>query len=173
MSDDQTKQIHSSLQRGIKPEPDLSVSQWADRYRVLSPQSASAPGRWHTSRTPYLQEIMDCLSARSRIERIVFMKGAQLGGTEVGNNWIGYMVHQMPGPMLAVSPSVEMAKRNSKQRIDPLIEHVPELRELIRPPRSRDSGNTMLSKKFPNGVLVMTGLTVRWACALCQLGIYF
>jgi len=149
--------INSSLKKGIQPEPDISVSQWADCYRVLSPQSASTPGRWHTSRTPYLQEIMDCLSASSQVERIVFMKGAQLGGTEVGNNWIGYMVHHVPGPMLAVSPTVEMAKRNSKQRIDPLIENVPELKALIKPPRSRDSGNTMLSKRFPNGVLVMTG----------------
>ena len=131
------EEIRATLQRGLKPNPLISLSQWADRYRVLSPQSASTPGRWHTSRTPYLKEIMDCLSATSRVERVVFMKGAQLGGTEVGNNWIGYMAHQMPGPMLAVSPSVEMAKRNSRQRIDPLIEHVPELKELIRPPRSR------------------------------------
>jgi phage terminase large subunit GpA-like protein len=28
---------------------------------------------------------MDCLSPSSTIERIVFMKGAQVGGTECGN----------------------------------------------------------------------------------------
>ncbi|MGA3203564.1 MAG: phage terminase large subunit family protein, partial [Bryobacteraceae bacterium] len=71
--------------------------------------------------------------------------------------WIGYVVHQAPGPMLSVSPTVEMAKRNSKQRIDPLIEESSVLRELVSDPRSRDSGNTMLAKEFPGGILVMTG----------------
>jgi phage terminase large subunit GpA-like protein len=85
------------------------------------------------------------------------MKGAQIGGTECGNNWIGYVVHQAPGPMLAVQPTVDMAKRNSKQRIDPLIEESAALRELVSDPRSRDSGNTMLAKEFPGGILVMTG----------------
>jgi hypothetical protein len=93
----------------------------------------------------------------SPIERTVFMKGAQIGGTECGNNWMGYIIHQAPGPMMAVQPTVEMAKRNSKQRIDPLIEESEVLRKLVRDPRSRDSGNTVLSKDFPGGVLVMTG----------------
>jgi phage terminase large subunit GpA-like protein len=45
-----------------------------------------------------------------------------------------------------VQPTVEMAKRNSKQRIDPLIEESEVLRSLVSDPRSRDSGNTVLSK---------------------------
>ena len=135
----------------------LLVSEWADQFRVLSPKSADEPGRWRTQRTPYLQEIMDCLSVSSPVQRVVFMKGAQVGGTEAGNNWIGYVIHMAPGPMMAVSPTVEMAKRNSRQRIDPQLEDVPELRARVAPARSRDSGNTVLSKEFPGGVLVMTG----------------
>jgi phage terminase large subunit GpA-like protein len=82
--------------------------------------------------------------------------------TECGNTWIGYVIHQAPGPMLAVQPTVDMAKRNSKQRIDPLIEESEPLRELVSDPRSRDSGNTMLAKEFPGGILVMTGATAPW-----------
>ncbi len=85
------------------------------------------------------------------------MKGAQIGGTECGNNWIGYVIDQAPGPMLSVSPSVEMAKRSSKQRIAPMIEESPVLRGKVKEARSRDSGNTVLAKEFPGGVLVMTG----------------
>ena len=44
-----------------------------------------------------------------------------MGFTEGGNNWIGYVIHHAPGPMLAVQPTVELAKRFSRQRIDPLI----------------------------------------------------
>jgi Phage terminase large subunit gpA, ATPase domain/LAGLIDADG-like domain len=77
--------------------------------------------------------------------------------TEMGSNWIGYVIHHAPGPMMAVWPTVEMAKRNSKQRIDPLVEESGVLAELIAPARSRDSGNTVLAKEFRGGVLVMTG----------------
>mgnify|MGYP002717098516 FL=1 len=110
-----------------------------------------------TVRTPYMREIMDRLSAGDTMQRIVFMKAAQVGATEAGNNWIGFAIHQAPGPMLAVQPTVELAKRNSRQRIDPLIDESPELRERVKPARSRDAGNTMLSKEFAGGILIMTG----------------
>jgi Asp-tRNA(Asn)/Glu-tRNA(Gln) amidotransferase A subunit family amidase len=80
-----------------------------------------------------------------------------VGATEAGNCFIGFVMHHAPGPMLAVQPTVELAKRNSRQRIDPLIEESPELRERIKPARSRDAGNTMLSKEFAGGILIMTG----------------
>jgi phage terminase large subunit GpA-like protein len=150
-------EIERAWCEGLIPDPMLSVSEWADRHRMLSSKASSEPGRWRTSRTPYLKAIMDCLSPTSPVERVVFMKAAQLGATECGNNWIGYVIHHAPGPMMSVSPTVEMAKRNSKQRIDSLIEESPVLTELIAPSRSRDAGNTILAKEFRGGVLVMTG----------------
>jgi phage terminase large subunit GpA-like protein len=149
--------IERAWRDGLKPDPLLTVSEWADRYRVLSQRASSEPGRWRTERTPYLREIMDCLSPSSPVQRVALMKGAQIGGTECGNCWIGYVIHQAPGPMMAVSPTVELAKRNSKQRIDPLIEESGVLRERVKERRSRDSGNTVLSKDFPGGVLILTG----------------
>ena len=150
-------EIERAWREGLTPDPLLSVSVWSDRHRMLSSKASAEPGRWRTSRTPYLKAIMDCLSPTSPVERVVFMKGAQLGATEMGSNWIGYVIHHAPGPMMAVWPTVEMAKRNSKQRIDPLIEESGVLAELIAPARSRDSGNTILAKEFRGGVLVMTG----------------
>jgi phage terminase large subunit GpA-like protein len=100
---------------------------------------------------------MDCLSPSHPAQRVVFMKGAQVGGTECGNNWIGYIVHHAPGPMLAVQPTVELGKRFSRQRIEPLLEETPVLRGLVAAARERDSGNTMLSKDFAGGQLVITG----------------
>ncbi|WVJ71780.1 phage terminase large subunit family protein [Paracoccus marcusii] len=82
-------------------------------------------GQYRTSRTPYMREIMDRLSPGDPTQRIVFMKAAQVGATEAGNNWIGFVIHQAPGPMLAVQPTVDLAKRNSRQRIDPLIDESP------------------------------------------------
>ena len=150
-------EIERAWREGLTPDPLLTVSEWSDRHRMLSSKASAEPGRWRTSRTPYLKAIMDCLSPTSPVERVVFMKAAQLGATEMGSNWIGYVIHHAPGPMMAVWPTVEMAKRNSKQRIDPLIEDSAALAELIAPARSRDSGNTILAKEFRGGVLVMTG----------------
>ncbi len=142
---------------GLTPDPDLTVSQWADKHRMLSGRASAEPGRYRTARTPYMREIMDRLSPGDEMQRIVFMKAAQVGATEAGNNWIGFAIHQAPGPMLAVQPTVELAKRNSRQRIDPLIDESPDLRERVKPARSRDAGNTMLSKEFAGGILIMTG----------------
>jgi phage terminase large subunit GpA-like protein len=142
--------------RGIRPEPPITVSEWADRNRVLPPTSAE-PGRWRTSRTPYLRAVMDALSASSRYERVVLMKGSQTGGTEAGLNWLGYIVHNAPGIAMLVQPSLDMVRRNTTVRIDPLIETTPALRDLVAPPRSRDAGNSLFRKSFPGGQLVMTG----------------
>ena len=100
-------------------------------------KAAKEAGRWRTARTPYLKAIMDCLSPSSPVERVVFMKGAQVGGTECGNNWLGYVIHHTPGPMMYVLPTLDMAKRTSKQRIAPMIEEMPILKERVKDSRSR------------------------------------
>jgi hypothetical protein len=112
---------------------------------------------------------MDCLSPTSPVERVVFMKAAQLGATEMGSNWIGYVIHHAPGPMMAVWPTVEMAKRNSKQRIDPLIEVVGAGGTDCT--GAQRTGNTILAKEFRGGVLVMTGANSAVGCARCRCGI--
>lgn len=147
----------SAFRAGLQPDPDLTVSQWADSHRMLSQKAASEPGPWRTDRTPYLKEIMDCLSPNSPVETVVFMAGAQVGKTESGNNWLGFVIHHAPGPMMMVQPTVDTAKRLSKQRLAPMIEETPVLRQLIADNRARDGGNTMLVKEFTGGVLVVTG----------------
>jgi phage terminase large subunit GpA-like protein len=147
----------AAARAGARPDPNLNVSDWADKHRFLTTRSSPEPGPWRTDRTPFLKAIMDDLSPRSKCTTVVFMKGSQIGGTECGNNWIGFIIHLAPGPMMAVQPTTDMAKRNSKQRIGPLIEDSDVLRNLVRDPRSRDSSNTTLAKEFPGGILVMTG----------------
>ena len=140
----------------IAPEPRLSVSEWADQHRILPPTSAE-PGPWRTDRLPYAREIMDALSPTSPFERVVFMKGSQIAGTELGLNWLGFTIHHAPGMMLLVYPSLDAVRRNTVTRIDPLIEASPVLRDLVVKPRSRDPGNSAFRKSYPGGQLVMTG----------------
>lgn len=142
---------------GYKPDERLLVSEHAQRYRVLSGTATAEPGPWNNARTPYLVEPMDCLSTSSPVSEVALCFGAQLGKTETGLNFVDYVIDAAPGPMLLVQPTVEMAKRVSAQRIKPLIQDSPRLRSKVRDARSRDSGNTTLSKEFPGGILVITG----------------
>jgi len=142
---------------GLKPEPRLTVSEWSDKFRFLAPTSSAEPGPYRTERTPYLKEIQDKLSATDPVQEIVFIKGAQVGATEAGFNWLGYIIDVAPAPTLLVQPTDTMSKRNSKMRLEPMIEATPRLREKIKPARSRDSGNTTMQKDFPGGTVVLTG----------------
>ena len=128
---DGAEDILRAWRRGKRPDPDLTVSEWADAHRKLSSRASAEPGQYRTARTPYLREIMDALSPRHPAQRISFMKAAQVGATEAGNNWIGFVIHHAPGPMLAVLPTVEMAKRTSRGRLDPLIAESPALRDKL------------------------------------------
>lgn len=151
------KSLKNTWNSAITPDPDMKVSEWAEKHRHLSTKSsAEGGGKWKNSRTPYLQEVMDALSVSSPVQRIVVKKGAQVGFTEAGNNFIGYVIHLAPGPFLSVAPTESLARKNSRQKIEPLISESPALRKLVASSRKRDAGNTILSKEFPGGVLVMT-----------------
>ncbi|MCF6147283.1 MAG: phage terminase large subunit family protein [Candidatus Kuenenia sp.] len=142
---------------GIRPAPRLTVSEWADSFRTLPRRSSAEPGKWRTSRTPYLREIMDSLSARSPIEQVKFVKATQIGGTEAGCNWFGYIAHLCPSPFMLVLPTLDLAEKHSKQKITPTIEETEELKTRIGESKSRNSSNTTLIKTFPGGMLVVSG----------------
>ncbi len=142
---------------GIRPEPHLTVSEWADKHRRLPQRSSAEPGPWRTVRTPYLREPMDCLSATSPVEEVVMMFAAQLGKSETLLNELGYIVDHAPGPVLLVQPTVELAKRFSRQRVNPLFESTPQLVGKVAEVKSRDARGSMLQKEFVGGLLVITG----------------
>lgn len=152
-----TDLVDRMWRRGMAPDPCMTISEWADAHRHLSQRASAEPGRWRTDRVPYMRAIMDALSPSSPTERVVLQAGAQLAKTEVGLNFLAFVIDQAPGPVMLVQPTVEMAKRVSKQRVDGMIEATPRLRQKIRPARERDSGNTVLMKDFAGGTLVMTG----------------
>jgi len=90
--------------RSLAPRKPLTVSQWADAHRVLSPKGSAEPGQWRTDRNPLLREPMDALSARSPVREVVLMWPIQIGKTEVALNFIGYSMDHDPGPMMVALP---------------------------------------------------------------------
>jgi phage terminase large subunit GpA-like protein len=135
----------------------LTVSQWADRFRRLSPEASAEPGDWRTDRAPYQREIMDCLSPSSPIERVVVMSGAQVGKTELLNNAAGFVIDQDPGPILVVQPTTAMGEAWSKDRLAPMLRDSPALAAKVAGPRSRDAENTLAHKRFAGGHITIVG----------------
>ena len=149
----ETAMILKSWSRGLKPPADLTVSQWADRYRVL-PKGSAEPGPYRTDRTPFWKEIMDVLSANSRVKVVYIMKASQMGATEAGVcNPIGYYIHYDPSEILVVWAGEKMVDKNSKTRIDPMITSTPVIRDAIVKKRTLEGGNTTRLKLFPGGSL--------------------
>ena len=144
------------LRARLQPPVRMTVSQWADRYRMLSPESSPEPGPWRTSRVPYLREIMNTLGD-PLVRKVVWVACSQSAKTELLNNYVGHSVDQNPGPILVVQPSLEIAKTWSKDRLVPMIRDTPCLRGKVADAKARHSGNTVLHKVFPAGHLSIVG----------------
>lgn len=151
-----TLKILKRALQGFKPPKNLKISEWADKYRELASESSAETGKWSTDRTPYLERIMNCIS-ENYITEITLMFSAQTGKTEAILNTIGRYMHLDPCPMMVVQPTVDMAKSFSKDRIAPMIRVTKVLRDVVRDPRSRDSGNTVMQKIFPGGHITFVG----------------
>lgn len=142
--------VLTAVARAVRPKADLTVSDWADRNRILSTLGSAEPGPWKTSRTPFLREIMDQLSERSTARKVVFMKSSQVGGTEAGSNWLGYIMDHAKGPVAVVMPTEKALTDWMSQKFEPLTE-TPAVREVLA---GRTSGDYNAQRKgFVGGIL--------------------
>lgn len=144
------------MRERLKPPPRLSVSQWADSHRKLSPEASAEPGQWITSRAEYQRGILDAFND-PQIDTVVVMTSAQVGKTEILNNVVGFYIAQDPSPILVVQPTLDMAQTWSKDRLAPMLRDTPTLQGLVKDARARDSGNTTLHKLFPGGHITACG----------------
>ena len=134
-----------------RPPERISVSEWADKYRVLTPRISAKPGPWRTAYTPYLRGIMDAWTAPG-VEEIVLCKGAQAGASEAAFNCLGYSIAQDPGSALCVYSNEDVAKWTSENRLQDMVSSSPALREVYR---ERESD--MLELQFRGMYVVLTG----------------
>lgn len=140
----------------FKPPENLTVTEWADKYRRLSPENSAEAGKWRTSRTPYLEEIMNAFTD-PKIHRIAVVASSQVGKTECELNMMAYAIDVDPGPMMFVVPTLANAEDFSKRRVAPLIRDTKNLRKKIAAVKSRDSSNTVRKKSYPGGMVTFTG----------------
>lgn len=140
----------------LKPPPKLTVWQWAERYRRLPKSVTARPGKYKTSTAPFQKEPQEMLTDSS-VSTVALMFASRLGKTEVTMNLIGYTASHNPRHILFVKPTMADVDKWSKQSLTPMIDSSPVLRRLFAAPRSRDSGNTIFSKRFPGGQIGMIG----------------
>lgn len=132
------------------PPEQLTVSEWAEQYRILDSKSASMPGSWSNSVTPYLVGVMDEFT-NYETETIIFCKPTQVGGTEAAQNMIGYIVMQDPAPTMIVYPTDTLAKSISENRLQPMLKATPEIR------RKFDENSSLLELQFEGMYLSLAG----------------
>lgn len=119
--------ISTAVQQ-LKPPDDLTVSEWAEEYRVLDAKSSAMPGRWRNQITPYLVGIMDEFN-NYETEEIVFVKPTQVGGTEAMQNMLGFIIAQDPAPTMVVYPTDKLGETTSENRLQPMFRASPQLSE--------------------------------------------
>lgn len=129
----------------------MSVSEWADKKRILTPEETARPGPWRTSQVPYLKDIMDAAS-NDDIQTIVLLKPTQTGGTEIAINTVGYIIDQNPSRILYVLPDDTTAKEFSDMRMQKVLRNCDCFQDKFLDADSKDS---ML--KFRGGFLKMAG----------------
>ena len=134
----------------LKPPEQLTVSEWAEQYRMLDSKSSAMPGPWSNDMTPYLVGVMDEFN-NYETEEIVFVKPTQVGGTEALHNMVGYIVAQDPSPTMIVYPTEQLAKSISENRLQPMIRTTPELR------RKFDENSQLLELQFDGMYLTLAG----------------
>lgn len=139
----------------FRPPERLTVTECAEKYRYL-PSSNREGGIYRVARTPFAKDIMDAFNA-PEVEEISIMGSAQWAKTTIIENIIAYIIKVMPSNILCVLPTLEFARRFSKSRLEGMIEDSPELNKLVAKKRTRDSDNTILSKSFVGGQIVLVG----------------
>ena len=146
----------SGALKNFKPPESLTVDEWADKYRRLSPESSAEAGPWRTKRTPYLEEPMKAFTD-PKVRNLVMVAASQVGKSELELNIIGYIIDQDPGSVLYVHPTIEDARKFSRLRVAPMIRDSKRLKAKVHDVKTKESGNTILQKTFPGGMLTMTG----------------
>lgn len=149
--------IFDSFWEGLRPIAAMTVTEWANQFRVLDEGSSAIPGRYSSKRTPYAEAIMDALSPSAPYQKVVFVAGTQIGKTEIGNNWIGHTMDVDPAPMLMIMATDQTARDAKRDRIDKMVASCPSIAEKTTATSKRDGQNNSRRVQFKGGVLTITG----------------
>jgi phage terminase large subunit GpA-like protein len=135
---------------------EIKPTDWIEQNRTM-PIDSAFPGKYSFNKTPYMREIIDCISQYHPAQIVALMKGAQVGGSAGFEGAIGYIISQAPGTILYLTGHADLAEEAMTDRIDSMIDNCG-LRPLIKPSvlraKNMRTGDTNKSKEFPGGRLI-------------------
>tara|TARA_R110000772_G_scaffold23646_1_gene63130 strand:+ start:1773 stop:3716 length:1944 start_codon:yes stop_codon:yes gene_type:complete len=145
----------SAASQGLKPDLDLTVDEWSDRFMIIPKSSGSNEyGPYRTDRTPHARQIMRALSDNHPCKKVVAKVASQMFKTQVAMNWLACSIHQSPANFLLLMPTGKLHKRIAA-RIDKIVAAVPEIKSLVAKPNSRDAQNNLDTKEYKGGALFL------------------
>lgn len=148
------------LRRALKlftPPERIKCSDWARKYRRLSPEASSQGGHFSFDDAPWQIEPMDAPDD-PEVASVVLMWASQTAGkTETVNNIVGHTIDVDPCPILVIQPTLELGETWSKDRLATMLRDTPRLRGKVKDAKTRDSGNKILYKRFPGGHITIAG----------------
>lgn len=145
--------VYKAAKRAVHPRAQLAVSEWADNHRVLSAEGSAESGPWRTNRNPPMKKIMDSLSEHHKTPKVVFMKPSQWGGTEIGVNWLGYIMAHAKGPTALVMPTEKSLQDWVIQKFDPMAEDTQAVADALNKRSNKSADNSAQRKKFTGGII--------------------
>lgn len=143
----------SSLASAVIPPEHIDPAEWAQKYRYIAANSGSPrPGKWDNATTPYLVEPMQALSPDDPCAGVICKMSAQVGKTEIGINWLGYVADIDRKAMMITQPGIVQLVKFNREKLQPSIDATPRMRAAIAPEgHGADSGSTARYKDFAGG----------------------
>lgn len=136
----------------LAPPPPLSIAQWAETYRELSPEESALPGRYDLENAPALRGILAAISD-PKTRKCVVQKAAQVAYTSgIICNVIGYHIHWRPSVQVAMFPREKSAKDFASEKFEPMVRATKVLADRINL-RSRMAGQGTTRRHFVGGLL--------------------
>lgn len=134
-------------------------SVWATKHRILKMSSIMGP--WKHVFTPYLETLMDAARFPS-VDTCIICKSPQTGGSEACLNLLGHAIDHYPGPALVVYPDAPTAKEVSRDRLLPMLQDSPRLRQYLTGDLGDESSIRINLKHMP--------IYLGWSGSVSRLG---
>lgn len=119
------------LGKEVAPPVRMTTTEWAEKYRFMSPKSTALPGKYVASTTPWVKGIHEALDD-PKVFKVVAQKSAQVAWTDgVLLNYLGHRIHLSPCPMIVMFDKEGSAKKFNEEKFTPMVEVTPSLSALI------------------------------------------
>ena len=123
----------------------LGVIEWGQQIELTT---GNRKGPWRPD--PYQVELLEA-ATDPRVRRVTYMKPAQVGWSLVCQIILLYAADHLGLNTLHIWPSQDGAAKFGKDRLEPMIDSIPSLRDRLIKPTAKNPGSTTRHKKFSNG----------------------